>query len=274
MYRSMKTVVLTFLSLSLLLSLFQPIISLRFGYYLPHSIQRHPHHYSQPSIPTASVTVTTTLPASTASSLSSPFTSEPYGLTIYRSKRKTQPILSRVLAWVVHKVVVSKTEFVSGLKIKVQSYSSMDIIRGKINLVDMTFDKICFGSLYVSGGGKISVSGLDVRMRRLFFKENTQQTFRKSYEIFGDLLLTQADIVNSKIIRNLIQLLVNTVVSHVFAGPSQQKYASIGGAAVPVTIRRVSIINRRIVASGEAILGNNVFSALTFEVSTSAGMTA
>ena len=49
-------------------------------------------------------------------------------------------------------------------------------------------------------------------MRRFLFQN--MQSIRKPYKMHGDFLLTQADIVNSKLIRNLIQLLVNTILEN------------------------------------------------------------
>lgn len=67
---------------------------------------------------------------------------------------KRKPILSRFVSWILRRVVQSSSQFVSGLKIDVAANSNFDIIRGRVKSVQLKFDKICFGQLYVTGGTK------------------------------------------------------------------------------------------------------------------------
>ena len=130
-----------------------------------------------------------------------------------------KPIFAHFVSWILRRLVETRTQFVSGLEVNVLSHSNRDILRGRVDTLELKFDKIAYGQLFVSGGGRLILQGLDLRMRRFLFQN--LQSLRKPYKIYGDFLLTQADIINSKFIRNLIQLLVNTILERVFAkGPN------------------------------------------------------
>lgn len=182
--------------------------------------------------------------------------------------------LARAVSWILRRIVTLKTQFVSGLDINVSAKSNRDVLTGKLDSIEMKFDKIAFNQLFVSGGGKIIVKGLDLRMRRLFFQR--LQAIRRPYVIYCDLLLTQLDIVNSKFIRNLIQLLVDTILERVFAQASKVLNAKL----MNVDITKVTIKNRRLHAQGVAKIlssksrGNvdGQVASVPFEVSTNAGI--
>lgn len=127
----------------------------------------------------------------------------------------------------------------------------------------MKFNTIAFGQLIVTGGGRIILQGVDIRIRRLLFQN--LQTLRKPYRIYGDFLLTQSDIVNSKLIRNLIQLLVNTILEKVMAQAS---------GVLKVSVNKVTIRDRRLHAQGEVEVvsstGLGIVPPITYEVSTGA----
>lgn len=138
---------------------------------------------------------------------------------VHEHKITRKPIFAHFVSWILRRLVETRTQFVSGLEVNVLSHSNRDILRGRVNTLELKFDKIAYGQLFVSGGGRLILQGLDLRMRRFLFQN--LQSLRKPYKIYGDFLLTQADIINSKFIRNLIQLLVNTILERVFAqGPS------------------------------------------------------
>jgi hypothetical protein len=79
------------------------------------------------------------------------------------------------------------------------------------------------------------------------------------------------DIVNSKFIRNLIQLLVNVIVERAFATITAAS-PTLSSDLVRISIRRVSIKDQRLFVYGDAILGNSSLTTLAFEVSTGAGI--
>ena len=125
---------------------------------------------------------------------------------------KNKPLFARFVSWLLHRFVTSRTQFVQNLQINVLVPSNRHIIRGRIDTLELKFDKIIFAQLLVSGGGRLILKDVDLRMRRFLFQN--LQSIRKPYKMHGDFLLTQADIVNSKLIRNLIQLLVDTILEN------------------------------------------------------------
>ncbi|KAJ1402584.1 hypothetical protein B484DRAFT_232047 [Ochromonadaceae sp. CCMP2298] len=105
----------------------------------------------------------------------------------------------------------------------------------------MKFDRIHFAQMFVSGGGRLIIKDLSLRMRRLLFQN--LQSVKRPYTLYADLLLTQRDIVSSPFIRNLIQSQVDTILERV-----------LGQNIVSVSVRKVSIRQRRVHASGVAKL--------------------
>jgi len=199
-----------------------------------------------------------------------------------QQQQQQQPVLmARLIAWVLKRVVLANTQLAKGVKVDVKSASNRQLVRGKVESLELTWDKIAFGQLYVTGGGRLLIEGLDLRMRRFLFFN--QQTLRKPYRIAGDFLLTQSDIVNSKFIRNMLQLLVNTILQRVLAQAE---------GALKLTIKKVTIRERRLYVLGEASVpassivgsGASILAAsnvgdkegdlalLSFEVSTGAGV--
>jgi hypothetical protein len=125
-----------------------------------------------------------------------------------------QSIAARVLSWVLKRIVSAWTSNTKGLDVHVTGASNQDIISGKIGNVEMKFDELTFGNIIVSGGGRLVLQGAELHMGRLFF-QNRLQTYKRPYRLYSDFLLTQSDIINSKLIRGLLQSLVNTILEQV-----------------------------------------------------------
>ena len=124
--------------------------------------------------------------------------------------RRTEVSVARFISWVLKKIVQSRVTYATGLDIKILAASNRQLLSGKVDTVELSFDKIAFGSIFVSGGGKLVAEGLAIKMRSFFF--NDLNSLRRPYKIHGDFQLTQEDIVNSKFIKGLIQLLMNTIL--------------------------------------------------------------
>ena len=222
---------------------------------------------------------------------------------------KNKPLFARLVSWMLHRFVASRTQFVSGLEVNVLVPSNRHIIRGRIDTLELKFEKMIFAQLFVSGGGRVIMKNVDLRMRRFLFQN--LQSIRKPYQIYGDFLLTQSDIVNSKLIRNLIQMLCNTILERAVAFTQQAASTSSSRSSnsnsysysysnsnsnsnsngnsnsrdanqpLQVVVKKVSIRARRIFAMGEVsvsqIPGSLVSSTaagamMPFEVSTGAGV--
>ena len=54
-------------------------------------------------------------------------------------------IIPKILSRFLHRLVVSQSQFVSGLQVNIRTGSSMEIIRGKVSSIELKFDKICYG---------------------------------------------------------------------------------------------------------------------------------
>jgi hypothetical protein len=134
----------------------------------------------------------------------------------------------------------------------------------------MKFDKIHLANLRVSGGGTLILQQLDLRVRRFFFQD--LQSLRHPYKIYGDFLLTQDDIINSPFIRNLIQLLMKTILERVLSATLSASRKGI----LTVDINRVMILNRRLVAQGDLLVPSledaGLVNKMSFEISTGAGV--
>jgi hypothetical protein len=162
--------------------------------------------------------------------------------------------------------VEARTQYISGLDLSVLSESNRHVLSGKVSTIEMKFDKVIFGSLLVSGGGRVLIRGLDLRMRRFLF--SNLQSLRRSYQIYGDFLLTQSDVVNSKLFRNLLQMLVDLIFKLGIVSTIFKAIAQVDNE-VKATVKRVSIRSRRLYVNGEAELTSG---SLPFELSTGAGI--
>lgn len=167
------------------------------------------------------------------------------------SKKHKQKFLGRIVAWFIRKIVVARSDYIQGLELNVWANRNLDILRGKIDTLEMKFDKISFCKIFVSGGGRLIIKGLNLRMRRFLFQNNLQ-SIRVPYIIYCDLIFTQLDIGKSTFIKNLIQLLVDTILARVL---SQARIAGVETSRIiNAEIRAVKIQSRRIHAIGVAHL--------------------
>eukprot|EP01038_Epipyxis_sp_PR26KG_P003955 gene3955-5672_t len=180
-----------------------------------------------------------------------------------RPETKRGGMIGKFVSWIIRKVVVSSTQYVTGLEVNVLS-PNHDIVRGKVDTIELKFDKVSFFQLFVSGGGRLMLKGVDLRMRRFLFQN--LQAVRKPYAVYCDMIFTQLDVVNSKLIKNLFQLLSNTILNQVFSQAS---------TILSVTVKKVYVDSRRISLQGVTkILSDNPndLSGVPFEVSTSVGV--
>jgi len=149
----------------------------------------------------------------------------------------------RNLAVFLKDLITSRTSFVSGLKVDVFSNSNVDIIRGKVPLLEIKFDSIGYPKVRITGGGKLSVVGVELKMRRLLFQD--LHYLRKPYKIYAEFVFNVADIVNSEIIRELLQMLSENLLNTALGD-------SVKGIYPEVKIQRVTLRSRRLYVSGLA----------------------
>lgn len=206
------------------------------------------------------------------------------------AQKTRPPLIARIAEFVLTQIITQKSEFIQGLSMKVISPTNRQIMRGKVQYLEMKFDQIHTfnGDLWVTGGGRLLIQGLDLRMRRFLFQN--KQSLRAPYRIFGDLLLTQNDIINSPMIRSMIQQISTTILENVLSstfgwnGSSSSSSSGNGNSnsnnILSIVIGKVLIRSRRIVVQGEVSMGlvsmglgiDDAATIIAFEVSTGAGV--
>lgn len=77
------------------------------------------------------------------------------------------------------------------------------------------FNLIVLENLQISGGGRIEITGLNIRLLALLLARRLS-LIRRPFEVWGQYVLTQQDVSASKLIRDMVQLLVNNVLRTLF----------------------------------------------------------
>ena len=167
---------------------------------------------------------------------------------------------ARFMEWLIARSMRARSQFVSGLSVRVNGRKNRNILRGRVDSIAISFDRIAYGQIWCTGGGSVYIKGLNLRMRRFLFQD--LQSLRTPYDIYGDFLLTQSDIINSKFIRNVIQHLVNIVI---------KRALKLSREVLDCEIKRVTIRGKRIYIYGEADVGKGG-AIMPFEISTGVGV--
>merc|ERR1711871_959195 len=82
---------------------------------------------------------------------------------------------------------------------------------GKIQAVRVRCDMLELPTLKSSGGGGLTLVGVDFQYLRLF--TNQVKPFRRPFQVFGDWAFTSHDIMESLLLRRLCNSLVNTILT-------------------------------------------------------------
>lgn len=132
---------------------------------------------------------------------------------------------------------------VAGLAVEVGARSNGDVLAGNLPKVKARFDQVFLESLQITGGGNMEITGLNIKLLTLLIARRLN-VIRKPFEIFGEYVLTQQDVSNSKLIRDLIQALVNTVLRALFP--------SLHLTFFDVAVDSVRITNHKLAIHGTA----------------------
>lgn len=139
------------------------------------------------------------------------------------SGKKARAVLTaRLVSWILKRIIHSRTTYATGLDVEIHADSNRHLLAGYVNTVELRFDSIAFGQLFVTGGGKLVIEGLALKMKSFLF--DNYNSLRRPYTIHGDFQLTQEDIVNSKLIRGLIQMLMNTIIERALREVSRSNH--------------------------------------------------
>jgi hypothetical protein len=60
-----------------------------------------------------------------------------------------RPMFAHFVSWILKKLVFTRTQFVSGLEVHVLSPSNRDILRGRVDTLELKFDKLAYGQVYM-----------------------------------------------------------------------------------------------------------------------------
>ena len=157
--------------------------------------------------------------------------------------RPKKPILTTLVELLASKLVRKTARRVSGLDIDVGARSNGDVLAGNLPRVKAKFNRIVLESIQVSGGGRMEITGLNIRLLALLLARRLS-VIRRPFEIFGQYVLTQQDVSASKLIRDMIQLLVNNVLRTLFP--------SLHLTFFDVSIDHVRISNQKLAILGTA----------------------
>jgi hypothetical protein len=126
---------------------------------------------------------------------------------------KKPVLLEKFVSWCLVRFIQSNTHQTDGLKISVAAGSNKNVMKGDIGTIEMKFDSLQHSHFLVSGGGTVTVEGLQLRIRRLLF--HNLPSIARPYKMRCELNLTQDDIFRSQFIRSLIQGAVDSVLARV-----------------------------------------------------------
>jgi hypothetical protein len=84
------------------------------------------------------------------------------------------------------------------------------------------FDKLFWKSIQVTGGGRLEVSELDLRLKGGLVK---RPTANQPYQISADFTMTGSDVLNSFFVRSILQRMANKLMTH--TPPNVQQVVSL-----------------------------------------------
>ena len=175
---------------------------------------------------------------------------------------RSQKFMAHFTEWLVARVIRARSQFVSGLSVRVNSKRNRSILRGRVDSIGIKFDRIAYGQIWCTGGGSLYIKNLNIGMRRFLFQE--MQSLRTPYEIYGEFFLTQSDIVNSRFIKRVFKNIVDIVI---------KRALRLSRDILDCDIKRVTIRGKKIYLHGEADIFRTEGGAIVpFEISTGVGL--
>eukprot|EP00638_Chattonella_subsalsa_P008147 CAMPEP_0117755188 /NCGR_PEP_ID=MMETSP0947-20121206/13297_1 /TAXON_ID=44440 /ORGANISM="Chattonella subsalsa, Strain CCMP2191" /LENGTH=351 /DNA_ID=CAMNT_0005574463 /DNA_START=162 /DNA_END=1214 /DNA_ORIENTATION=+ len=159
---------------------------------------------------------------------------------------EARPRLSRVMDLIVRRVVTSRTKSHLNLNVTCFSPSTRKLLSGFLPNVNITFDELYFDKVQITGGATIQALGSDFKMLAFplkpFFRQS--RALKKPMEVYGEIYLTQEDVVESPAIRKTAQNLINILVQKAL------KMLPQFSEVLAVAVKRVAIQGKRLAFSG------------------------
>lgn len=91
------------------------------------------------------------------------------------------PLWSRFLVWFFERVITSRAVMVEGLQVCVDARSNREAMSGLLQSVGITFNHLELENLQISGGARVYITGLDLKVMTLLWKRFG--SFKKPFEV-------------------------------------------------------------------------------------------
>lgn len=91
------------------------------------------------------------------------------------------PLWSKFLVWFFERVITSRANLVEGLQVNVDARSNREAMSGLLQSVGITFNHLELENLQISGGARVNITGLDLKVMTLLWKRFG--SFKKPFEV-------------------------------------------------------------------------------------------
>ncbi|CAM9666011.1 unnamed protein product, partial [Heterosigma akashiwo] len=153
------------------------------------------------------------------------------------------PRIARLLSKVLKRAIAKRARQVSNLEAVCLSEKNRKLLKGHIEKICVTFDKLVFDKFQISGGGMLELTDLRIGLGALL--SSGRDLIQRPFDAVVRLTLTPEDITSSEFIRTKFEAYVNK------AGAAKAgAWPALAWAGA--TVRRVSLEGGRLVVLGEA----------------------
>eukprot|EP00752_Nemacystus_decipiens_P001916 g1845.t1 len=153
------------------------------------------------------------------------------------------PLWSKFLVWFFEWAITSRAVMVEGLQVCVDARSNREAMSGLLQSVGITFNHLELENLQISGGARMNITGLDLKVMTLLWKRFG--SFKKPFEVEGSYVLTSGDLASSAMVRRLVTNMMNSTLRKLEALATEPLRNS------SITIKQVSAKKSRLVIEGE-----------------------
>ncbi|CAM9280799.1 unnamed protein product [Scytosiphon promiscuus] len=153
------------------------------------------------------------------------------------------PLWSRFLMWFFERAITSRAKLVEGLEVSVDARSNREAMSGLLQSVGITFNHLELENLEISGGARMEITGLDLKVMTLLWKRFG--SFKKPFEVEGSYVLTSGDLAASSMVRRLVSNMMNSTLRKLESLATEPLRNS------SITIKQVTAKRSRLVIEGE-----------------------
>ncbi|CAN0097129.1 unnamed protein product [Ectocarpus fasciculatus] len=153
------------------------------------------------------------------------------------------PLWSKILVWIFERAITNRAMLVEGLEVSVDARSNREAMSGLLQSVGITFNHLELENLQISGGARMNITNLDLKVMTLLWKRFG--SFKKPFEIEGSYVLTSGDLSTSSMVRRLVTNMMNSTLRKLETLATEPLRKS------SITITQVSAKRSRLVIEGE-----------------------